>query len=784
MIHRERLLVPAMFMAITSITTIVSAESQKPFSRAPHREALLAGCQAISIDRTALAAAASTATCRFEDVPLGQVLTADLDLHRVSILAPGAERVIVKEDGEHPVDADATRIWQGTVDGEPGSEVFLADSPAGTFGWVLSQGERYVFTTGDPTGDRTLISYPSTGMATALIEWSPFECDAVDRGQLEGPRAPMDGTGGIAGGEVCMTVDIAIDTDNAFLNTFGGNEDQAQGYIETLIAGANVIYKRDCGTQLAIVYTRLWSETDPWSGSSTSDRLYEFRDYWRQQMGSISRDTTHLLSTQSLGGGVAYTIGAVCSTNSSYAVSANLNGFFPTPLQAHSPQNWDMIVFTHELGHLFDSPHTHSYNPIIDGCGNGDCSDAFGGTIMSYCHLCSGGINNIDLGFHPRVQDRIRAYLANRPCVSDLDCSGVDTDFDGVSDADDNCPVQPNPDQNDSDQDGVGDLCDGCPNDPDKIDPGICGCGIADVDSDGDGVADCLDGAFDVPEDFATIQEALDAAPENAVVNIAAGTYVIDDTIEMTGRRVIIRGALDAGGFPDTILDGDESVRIMEADGGETDTTIIENLVFRNGNAVSGGGGALDLNNAAPTVFNCVFENNNGNNAGAVYVRGSSGTPVFQGCFFLNNSATNRGGAVYIRQNNSPSFILCVFSENTAGNQGDVIANFGSGSPSFSLSVFCANGPEPINGDWTDGGNNCFSDFCADTDGDGRPNSCSDEPTDCEGDLDSDGEVGGGDLGLMLAAWGTNDANADLNGDGLVSGSDLGLLLVAWGACP
>ena len=782
--HRESLLARAVVLSVASITAFVSAEVQRPFARAPHRDALLAGCQAVSIDRNALAAAATKATCRFEDVPLGQVLTVDLDLHRVSVLAPGSERVIVKDDGEHAVEAGAARIWQGTVDGEPGSEVFLADSPAGTFGWVLSHGERFVFTTGDPNGERTLVSYPSTGMASDLIEWSPFECSAVDRGPIEGPRVPRNETGGVAGGDVCMTIDIAIDTDNAFLNTFGGDEDQAQGYIETLIAGANVIYKRDCATQLAIVYTRLWSETDPWSGSNTSDRLYEFRDHWRQQMGSISRDTTHLLSTQSLGGGVAYTIGAVCSTNNSYAVSANLNGFFPTPLQAHSPQNWDMIVFTHELGHLFDSPHTHSYNPIIDGCGNGDCSEAFGGTIMSYCHLCSGGINNIDLAFHPRVQDRIVAYLSNRPCVADLDCSGVDTDFDGVADSDDNCPVQPNPDQIDTDEDGVGDLCDGCPNDPDKIDPGTCGCGIPDIDADGDGVADCLDGAFDVPDDYASIQEALDAAPENAVVNIAAGTRLIDETIEMTGRRVIIRGAVDAGGWPDTVLDGGGAIRIMEAGGGEDDTTRIENLIFRNGDAGSGSGGALDLNGAAPEVFNCTFRDNVANNAAAVYCRGSGSSPVFQGCFFLDNTATGRGGAVYIRQNNSPSFNFCVFSGNTAGNQGDAIANLGSGSPSISLSVFCANGPEAIRGEWIDDGNNCFSEFCADPDGDGRPNSCADGPADCQGDLDGDGQVGGGDLGLMLVAWGTDDPNADLDGDGLVSGGDLGLLLVAWGVCP
>lgn len=32
-----------------------------------------------------------------------------------------------------------------------------------------------------------------------------------------------------------------------------------------------------------------------------------------------------------------------------------------------------------------------------------------------------------------------------------------------------------------------------CPNDPQKLEPGVCGCGMSDQDSDGDGAADCVD---------------------------------------------------------------------------------------------------------------------------------------------------------------------------------------------------------------------------------------------------------------------------------------------------
>lgn len=62
--------------------------------------------------------------------------------------------------------------------------------------------------------------------------------------------------------------------------------------------------------------------------------------------------------------------------------------------------------------------------------------------------------------------------------------------------------------------------------------------------------------------------------------------------------------------------------------------------------------------------------------------------------------------------------------------------------------------------------------------------SCPDD-ADCPEDLNGDGKVDGGDIGLLLAAWGTaTGSSADLDGDGIVSGADLGLLLAAWGPCP
>jgi hypothetical protein len=47
-------------------------------------------------------------------------------------------------------------------------------------------------------------------------------------------------------------------------------------------------------------------------------------------------------------------------------------------------------------------------------------------------------------------------------------------------------------------------------------------------------------------------------------------------------------------------------------------------------------------------------------------------------------------------------------------------------------------------------------------------------------DLTLDGRVNGADLGVLLGAWGTADALSDLDGSGSVNGADLGALLGAW----
>jgi hypothetical protein len=139
---------------------------------------------------------------------------------------------------------------------------------------------------------------------------------------------------------------------------------------------------------------------------------------------------------------------------------------------------------------------TYYHSPgAAQGTGLGDNDlfrrDGLGGQT-SGC-LFFGG--NPFAGFHLRL-------------IADLDdcsvCTPNDFDGDGVVDCLDGCPgdaLKTSPGicgcgvaDVDSDGDGTPDCIDGCPSDPNKTGPGQCGCGFPDTDSDGDGVADCVDG--------------------------------------------------------------------------------------------------------------------------------------------------------------------------------------------------------------------------------------------------------------------------------------------------
>jgi hypothetical protein len=282
----------------------------RPFSRRPHREALEKGVVALEIDEIERARwhrASGDAPLRMQGVPLDLARSVDLELERWSPMGPDTRSVVVGPDGrERPV-RRMGRIWRGSVVGHPDSDVLLSDSPAGTFGWIVIDGRMSIVSSGDPRGAKVPVVHELGDPTVAEIPWLPFQCGAEDLAHpdaLAGTAPPQQG--GLAG-TVCQIVQLAIDTDEEYLQLFGGGSvEAAQAYLELLVAAADAIHGRDAGVRLQLVYSRLWTSNDPWTASGTQLQLTELREHWQSQMGGVFRDSTHLLSGRDLGGGIAW----------------------------------------------------------------------------------------------------------------------------------------------------------------------------------------------------------------------------------------------------------------------------------------------------------------------------------------------------------------------------------------------------------------------------------------------------------------------------------------------
>lgn len=186
-----------------------------------------------------------------------------------------------------------------------------------------------------------------------------------------------------------------------------------QNNISTLYANDNI--------SVSISQVRIWTYDDPYNGS-----YGENLDQFRQSVQDFDADLAHLVNNP-VTTSVAY-LNSLC-TSYNYAYSGISMGYQQVP--AYS---WTIMAMTHEMGHSMGSPHTHACawngnNTAIDGCGpaagvNEGCTGPIpqaGGTLMSYCHLVSVGIN-FNLGFGPQPGNLIRTNVDSKSCLG-TDCT-------------------------------------------------------------------------------------------------------------------------------------------------------------------------------------------------------------------------------------------------------------------------------------------------------------------------------------------------------------------------
>ena len=370
--------------------------------------------------------------------PLDAATRVDLDLYRFEILSDDARVIVHTAAGAIEVPPPDLVLLRGTVVGWPGSRVFLALTPRGTNGYIRIDGDQYILAGARPGDPRPTVITHLEGLPDDAMGIAPFVCgtDALPRLANE----IIDGAvAGAASGTCGFDVEIALETDWEFTDAFKGDTEASEAYALTLLGAVSEIFltedpdDNDVGSALTVSHLSLWecNETSPpceypWTANTAHDQLDEFMEYWNVNMTDVPRSTAHFLSTRPFidaGGVAALPLGSLCDLESAYALSGHLNGSFPEPLVIEGDaQNWDLVVVAHELGHNFGAPHTHAVAPPIDLCAFGECNidpktGTVEGTIMSYCHLCNGGLLNINLFFHDRILDeQIHPYLATNPC--------------------------------------------------------------------------------------------------------------------------------------------------------------------------------------------------------------------------------------------------------------------------------------------------------------------------------------------------------------------------------
>ncbi|MEE2908059.1 MAG: M12 family metallo-peptidase [Planctomycetota bacterium] len=355
-----------------------------------------------------------------------------LDLERFEVLAADADVIVQDKHGTRPADLGDLRLWRGRVQGDPDSRVFFAVCKHFTEGYVQCREGVFFMGTG-PQGNHPVKLADAASFPESLMQVPGCEIRTVD-GQPPRPVDVSQRRGIDQDPNPCRVTRIAIETDWEFAQRlYDGDADAAAAYATTLTAGVSEIYRDDINTRMSISFLRTWAEDiDPYDPNSSTDMLDQFRDHWNSEMNSVDRTIAHILTgrTNLPYGGVAY-VSVLCNQSYGYGVSGYIEGFFPYPLQDNVGGNWDLVVMAHELGHNHGTLHTHDgFNPPIDNCGNGDCTGAENGTIMSYCHTCPGGIANIQLGFNVLVQEVMLDYMSSLEPGCDLQVEETGTALD------------------------------------------------------------------------------------------------------------------------------------------------------------------------------------------------------------------------------------------------------------------------------------------------------------------------------------------------------------------
>ncbi len=198
-----------------------------------------------------------------------------------------------------------------------------------------------------------------------------------------------------------------------------------------------------------------------------------------------------------------------------------------------------------------------------------------------------------------------------------------------------------------------------------------------------------------VPNDFPTIQGAIDASVDGDEVVVAPGEYV--ESINFLGKTIILRSV---HGAEVTTIDGNDAGRVVTCDSGEGPGTTLEGFTITGGYSAYPdlfGGGMFIGDGSSATVTDCTLDGNDGYcGGGGLY---NNGVATISDCVFVDNSSLWGGGLANsgiamitgcaiawnvsddgggVANNGYLTAINCTIDENGAYSQGGGIRNLGN----------------------------------------------------------------------------------------------------------
>ena len=199
----------------------------------------------------------------------------------------------------------------------------------------------------------------------------------------------------------------------------------------------------------------------------------------------------------------------------------------------------------------------------------------------------------------------------------------------------------------------------------------LTSCEEKTTDGNGDGdVAGC-----DVYEEqFASIQDDIDAASDGDTVLIDPGTYT--GSINFKGKNIVV-GSLflttgDTSYIRQTVIDANNFGSVVRFENNEGPDAVLVGLTLTNGHAVEGGG--VFINGANPTLSNLRIEDNEAYSCGAggdfkgalgggIYMKGSNA--ILEATTVTRNSSEIDAGGIYM-SSSDPSLTLVTVYQNSA----------------------------------------------------------------------------------------------------------------------